>query len=104
MADVFKTIDKINSNIKKMKTSIKKIQNKLNEMDLSKPNEDDFEKLADYFDDIKCISNRSMVKMDHLVDKNSDSSEDLSSLSNMSISDNDNNNNNNSDSDSDSDS
>ena len=85
-----------------MKTSIKKIQNKLNEMDLSKPNEDDFEKLADYFDDIKCISNRSMVKMDHLVDKNSDSSEDLSSLSNMSISDNDNNNNNNSDSDSDS--
>tara|TARA_Y100000389_G_scaffold31538_2_gene26717 strand:+ start:4812 stop:5120 length:309 start_codon:yes stop_codon:yes gene_type:complete len=102
MADVFKTIDKINSNIKKMKTSIKKIQNKLNEMDLSKPNEDDFEKLADYFDDIKCISNRSMVKMDHLVDKNSDSSEDLSSLSNMSISDNDNNNNNNSDSDSDS--
>ena len=84
MSDVFDTIDKINKNINKMRKSIKKINVKLAGIDLSHPNEDEFDKIASYFDDIKCLANRSMIKMDHLIDNDDDSS-DLSSLSDISI-------------------
>lgn len=84
MADIFKSVDKVRNNIIKIRTSIKKINYKLDNIDIAKPNSDDFEKIANYFDDIKCMANRSMVKMDHIVDMDDDSS-DQSSLSNMSL-------------------
>ena len=71
----------------RLRKNIQKIKKKISKLDLATANSDDYEKLADYYDEIKIISNKAIVKLDELIDCNSDSSDELDSLSDLSIND-----------------
>ena len=68
MSDVFKTFNKLKDYHTKIRKNLQKLLKNLNEIDMARANSDDFEKMAEYFDEIKCYSNRAIVKLDSLID------------------------------------
>ena len=85
MSEPFIIIDKLKEYQLKIRINIQKINKKISKLNLTDANGDDFEKIADYFDEIKSVSNRAIVKLDELIDDNSNSSDSLDTLDTLSI-------------------
>ena len=68
MSEAFKIIEKLSDYNIRLRKNIQKIKKKISKLDLATSNSDDYEKLADYYDEIKIISNKAIVKLDELID------------------------------------
>ena len=84
MADSFSILQRLDEYNKQIRISLKKIKKKTSNLDVTKLNPDDMEKIAEYYDEIKVFSIKSIKKCDNLIDECKDSSDELSSLTSIS--------------------